>query len=95
MSRKINWKITIEEVDRGRIITVGCKRIAFDGTIDYMLELLRELYTDPQGMYRAWFPEDFDDKGECYPTPRTITQEPVPELRAECCEPRADRGSVQ
>lgn len=67
MARKMNWKITIEELDRGRIITVGCKRIAFDGTIEDMLEILQELYDDPQGMYKAWFPEDFEKKMEQEP----------------------------
>ncbi|MFA7677601.1 MAG: hypothetical protein WCY34_05460 [Candidatus Omnitrophota bacterium] len=69
MSRKINWKITIEELDRGRIITVGCKKIAFDGSVDHMLELLGNLYSNPQGMYKLWFPEDFKTKGKYEPVP--------------------------
>lgn len=59
MSRKLNWKITIEELDAGRVITVGCKKIAFDGPINVMLEGLRKLYDNPMAMYKEWFPDDF------------------------------------
>jgi hypothetical protein len=61
MSRKLNWKITIEELDAGRVITVGCKKIAFDGPINVMLERLRKLYDNPMAMYKEWFPDDFTE----------------------------------
>lgn len=61
MSRKLNWKITIEELDAGRVITVGCKKIAFDGSINDMLEGLRKLYDNPMAMYKEWFPDDFTE----------------------------------
>lgn len=53
---------TIRALDRGYVVQVGCKDIAFDGSIDELLAKIREYMMNPSAAHRKYFPEDFLDK---------------------------------
>lgn len=66
---RLKWKVTIEEVDKGFIVQVGCKRIATDMTWGMLIKILNELRENPGEKYKTWFPEDFDEMGNLTPQP--------------------------
>jgi len=59
---KAKIDFTIHELDKGFIVTVGCKQIATDKDLDTVLKELRQYSENPTEVQREYFPEDFLQK---------------------------------
>lgn len=72
MSR-LRYEVVVKELDKGFIVTVGCKSIAYTGSFEDLLLALKGYRDNPEDTHRKWFPEDFDEKSltrcepECAP----------------------------
>ena len=48
------WDISIEHLDHGVIVRIGCKRLAFSSTEEAMTEV-QVWTTDPKSALKKWF----------------------------------------
>ena len=57
------YVISIRILDKGCVVTVGCKDYAFEEIEDAMAEL-KEYIEDPIGVGKQWEPEHFSEEDE-------------------------------
>lgn len=63
---KIKINFTIQEMDRGFLVTVGCKTIATDIAFEAIILELKRYFDNPQEVQKEYFPKDFEN--ECCQT---------------------------
>jgi len=56
---KVKVDFTIHELDKGFIVTVGCKQIATDKDLDTVLKELKRYFENPTEVQKEYFPENF------------------------------------
>ena len=68
-------KFSIEELDMGFVVNVGCKRIATNKSFDEIISELKRYFSNPYDVEREYFPSEKSCEVDA---PRPCDPEPYP-----------------